>query len=197
MNTQSSYEPFTDNEWNSVLYDLWDGLNYKWEVNTSEPLTTLPLSDFIQNGPAMVVIATESSSDFLSSRGYTGRGFFPSASFPKLEEYANTNDFDQMRENQYDLFVHYSEQRNKPDQVFVLSWFMTLQGGDNINPVDHITVRADYANNRIAQISGQPPYQSPFLWSASLPNIIMIDNVRENKYLAALSLGFNRYFSTC
>ena len=196
-NTDENYEAFTDDEWNGVLHDLADGLKHSWTSKTTDVLTKIPLSDFIKDGPAVVTVVDERDKAFLDKQGFTGKGFFPASAFPKYDNFADTNDLDTMRKDQYNKFTQQVSKPDNPDQVFLLSWTMTLLDADNINLLDKITTRADFVNNRLAQLAGDKPQLSPFLWDKKLPNIILIDNVRDNKYLTALSLGFNRNLATC
>lgn len=197
FNTDEDYEVFNDAEWNGLLHDLADGLKHRWTVKQDGPLTKLPLSDFIKNGPAVVTIVDERDKAYLDKQGFTGKGFFPASAFPKYDNYANTNDLDKMRDDQYKKFT---QQISKPDdknQVFLLSWTMTLLDVDNLNLLDKITTRADFVNNRLAALTGDKGRLSPFLWDKKLPNIVLIDNVKDNRHLTALSVGFNRALGTC
>jgi len=196
-NTDDDYDGFNDEEWNSLLHDLTDGLKHRWTVQTDKALTKLPLSDFIKDGPAVVIVVDERDRGFLDKGAFTGKGFFPASQFPKYDNYANTNELDVMRDDQYKKFTAQLAKPDNPDQVFLLSWTMTLLDVDNLNLLDKITTRADFANNRLAALTGDKPHLSPFLWDKKLPNIVLIDNVRNNKYLTALSVGFNRFTSTC
>lgn len=196
-NTDADYDAFNDDEWNGVLHDLANGLKHRWTVNTDKALTKIPLTDFIKDGPAVVVVLDERDKSFLDKQGFTGKGFFPASAFPKYDNYANTNELDIMRDDQYKKFTQQLSKPDNPDQVFLLSWTMTLLDVDNLNLLDKITTRADFVNNRLAALTGDKAHVSPFLWDKKLPNIILIDNVRSNKYLTALSVAFNRFTSTC
>ncbi|KAK5053288.1 hypothetical protein LTR84_002262 [Exophiala bonariae] len=196
-NTDADYHAFNDDEWNSVLHDLTDGLKHRWTVKTDKVLTKLPLSDFIKNGPAVVIVVEDRDKAFLDKQGFTGKGFFPASAFPKYDNYANTNELDVMRDDQYKKFTQQLSKPDNPDQVFLLSWTMTLLDVDNLNLLDKITTRADYVNNRLAALTGDKGRVSPFLWDKQLPNIVLIDNVRDNRHLTALSVAFNRFTSTC
>lgn len=198
VNTDAGYVPFEDDEWNSVLYRFYTGINNLWAVDTSIALTKIPLSDFISDGPAVVIVVDERDKSFLDERFYTGRGFFPKEAFPKSGSYADTDNLDTLRENQYDKLQEYINS-DYGDALFELSWTITLQGGSNANLLDHITTRANIVNNHLAEVQGSAPYNSPFLWanSGGQPNIILIDNFTNDKHLLALTAGFNLYYHTC
>lgn len=175
LNTDHDYVAFDDDEWIGVLRDLTDGLKHRWQVKTDKPLTKLPLSDFIKDGPAVVLVVSERDKAFLDKNGFTGKGFFPGSAFPKFDSYSNTNELDKMRVDQHQKFLDQLAKPDDPDQVFLLSWTMTLLGPDNINFLDKITTRADFVNSRLAAITGDGAYRSPFLWDKKLPNIVFID----------------------
>jgi hypothetical protein len=106
---------------------------------------------------------------------------------------------DKMRKDQHDKFMAQSQEPDNADQVFLLSWTMTLDIAAGINPLDHLTDRATFVNDRLASLDDTEDFKlSPFLWSGTkLPNIVLIDNVKDNKYLGALCLAFNRFHNTC
>src|SRR5690348_4234915 len=78
-NTDDDYDSFNDEEWNSLLHDLTDGLKHRWTVQTDKALTKLPLSDFIKDGPAVVIVVDERDKGFLDKGAFTGKGFFPAS----------------------------------------------------------------------------------------------------------------------
>ena len=191
-------DPFDDDSWDEVLGLFNNGLSSLWAVDTTDTLTTIPISKFISSGAAVVIIVDERNKDFLDSKDYTGRGFFPKSAFPKYDNYADKDDLNLVREDQYKKLQDFGDSPGQ-DQVFLLSWVASLQGSRNADPLDHITARANIMNNHLAEFHGQAPYNSPLIWSAGgrRPNIIMIDNIKMDKRLVALIAAFGLYRSTC
>ncbi|KAJ9615453.1 hypothetical protein H2200_001528 [Cladophialophora chaetospira] len=192
-------DPFDDDAWNEVLVRFRNGLKSAlWAVDTTDALTTIPISKFISCGPAVVIVVDERDKAYLDSKHFTGRGFFPRSAFPKYDSYANSDNLDKIREDQYSKLQDFGKTHDK-DQIFLLSWTASLQGAENADPLDHITARANVLNNHLAEFKGQAPYNSPLLWRSGKgkPNIIMIDNIKPDKHLVALTAAFGVHRSTC
>jgi len=191
-------DPFDDDTWNEVLLQFYNGLTSLWAVDSTDALTTISISTFISGGAAVVIVVDERDKDYLDSKGFTGYGFFPKSAFPKYDSYANSDNLDKIREDQYSKLQDFGDSHDQ-DQIFLLSWTASLQGAENADPLDHITARANIMNNHLAEFSGQAPYNSPLLWGAGggKPNIIMVDNIKADKHLVALTAAFGLYRSTC
>jgi hypothetical protein len=87
-------------------------------------LTRLPLNEFIGQGggsASVVVVVDPGASCNLGN--FQNNGFFMAGSFPTYNQYANTNDLDQMVKDQLYKLAH---QRGSPDgSYFLLSWTLT------------------------------------------------------------------------
>lgn len=203
--TDTDYTAFSDDATLDVLSQLRDGLKHLWTGTPTKPLTAVPLSSFISSGPAVLVVVDEREKPFLDKNGYTGDGFFASsASFPKYDNYSNTDSLDTMRATQHDQLVAQSKTPDDDDQLFLLSWTLTQSPrAATLSIGDGIVARAAGANARLAEIPapGAPaPDRSPFLWGKSmseLPNIVLVDNFSDNRHLTALALAFSRFYSNC
>ncbi|RVX66874.1 hypothetical protein B0A52_09604 [Exophiala mesophila] len=197
-NTDTDYSPFDEGEWESLLYKLYSNLNYLYEADSDAVLTRITLETFISSGPAVVVVVDEASKSFLFDKGYTTRGFFDKTAFPLRGSNANDDRLDVIRRDQYNKLQSFNQNR-QDDEIFVLSWIITMYGGNNVNPLDHITTRANILNNHLAEGSNNVPYNSPFLWADSKgqPSIIMVDNIKTDRHLVSLAAAYNVYYQEC
>lgn len=114
-----------DDEWNSCLYRFYNNLNNLWAVDTADALTSISLSTFISNGAAVVIVVDERDKSYLDSKAFTGRGFFPKSAFPKSDSYANNDNLDKVREDQYTKLSNFNANPGQ-DQVFILDWTITV-----------------------------------------------------------------------
>lgn len=198
-NTDTDYSPFDEKEWESLLYKLYKNLNHLYRADSDAVLTRIPLKTFISSGPAVVVVVDELSKSFLDSKGYTGRGFFYKTAFPLRGTNADDDRLDVIRRDQYNKLQNFNANK-QADEIFLVSWTITMYGGNNVDPLDHLTTRANIMNNHLAEVGGSPPYNSPFLWGGNSllkPHIIMVDNIKTDKHLVSLAAAFNVYFHAC
>lgn len=86
--------------------------------------------------------------------------------------YSNEDDFEKMRQDQFEKM---KEHANDPNQLFLISWTLTLQGAENINPFNSILELAEKANNHIDDILNQARN------TAKYPNIVYIDKIGDQK----------------
>ena len=194
-NTDTNYSPFDDDEWNNLLYEFYEGLNFLFQYDPSVPdITTLPLSTFIQSSAAVVVVVSESFD--LNAYHYAGRGFFNQSQFPQTGSYTDTDNMDVMREDQYEKLL--SDRTSPDDEVFQVFWTQTLTGAEDADAFDSIISRATYIYSHLFE-TGTAPYTGPLLWTSSntYPNIILIDNVQQDRFLTSLAIGISRYYSSC
>jgi hypothetical protein len=194
-NTDTDYSPFNNDEWNNLLYELYAGLNFLFQSDPSIPdITTLPLSTFIQSSAAVVVVVDESFD--LNAYHYAGRGFFSKSQFPQTGSYTQTDNMDVMREDQYNKLL--SSRTSPSDEVFQLVWTQTLTPLEDTDPLDSIISRAAYIYPHLFE-AGTAPHTGPLLWTNSntYPNIILIDNVQQDRFLTSLAIGISRFYSSC
>lgn len=180
-----SYRPFTQAEWNRLLGELRGIDSLYVAENPTGDLTTLPLADYIANGPAVVVVVDPSGSG-IDLGSFAGQGFYTTASFAVYNEYSNTNVLSQMQADQLSKLAAH---RPNPDAgYFLLSWTLTQDNTEvatcALGTADSILELADTAN--------------PVLYSAllpvctgqSYPNILYTDGVQSSD-IAALAMAVN------
>jgi len=178
----SSYAPFTQNEWNALFAQL-QGINHLY-VSSASDLSILPLNDFIGSKQAAVVVVVETSGIDLGS--YAGKGFYAYSAFNVYNQYANSNDVDQMATDQ---LTKLRQQRTSPDSApFLLSWTLTQDGTQAstcvLGTANSILTLASIANPQVyLQLPGACTAQS-------YPNIIYIDGIQDASP-AALSMAVN------
>ncbi|KEF52984.1 uncharacterized protein A1O9_10891 [Exophiala aquamarina CBS 119918] len=200
--TDDDYQPFSDAQWNNLLLQFYQDLDHLYTGHGEDVLTTIPLSEFIKDGPAVVVLTNERSMDFLRDHHFLNRGFFSSQGgsnqFPSYNSYSNTNSLNKMRKDQYDKLVEQNGNPDSNDQVHVLSWTLTqdvatdiLGGGAGIRDLARV------ANGHLAQVGSNVPYTGPVSWAAKTkpPNIILIDDVSMDRFLVSLALGLTRFYN--
>jgi hypothetical protein len=180
-----SYTSFTQAEWNALLTQL-QGLRHLYAAqDPTADLTTLPLSDFIANGPAVVVVVDPGGTG-IELGSFAGKGFYTPAGFPVYNQYSNTNVLAQMQRDQLDKLA---AQRPDPDAgYFLLSWTLTQNSTQAatcvLGTADSILQLADTANP--ALYSAPLPACTP----QSYPNILYIDGVQTSD-IAALAMAVN------
>lgn len=178
-----SYAPFTQAQWNALLTQL-QGLAHLYVAqDPAGDLTTLPLNDFIANGPAVVVVVDAGGIELGS---FAGKGFYTPASFSVYNQYTGTNVLAQMQSDQLGKLA---KQRPSPDaQYFLLSWTLTQDNTQAttcaLGTADSILELADTANPAL--------YGAllPACTAQSYPNILYIDGVQSSD-IAALAMAVN------
>jgi hypothetical protein len=186
----SSYAPFTQAQWNTLLSMMQQGISnlFVYSSSGSLDLTTLSLNSYIGNGSASVVVIVNPSGSGISLGSYTNQGFYPATSFPSYNVYTDTNNLDQMISDQLSKM---QTQRTSPNSIFfLLSWTLTqdsvqaaacpLTGGSSTSILD----LANTANAQLSQIL-------PACNSQSYPNVIYIDNIQSSLDVAGLAMQIN------
>lgn len=198
--TDNDYDAFDDGQYNDLLYLLWNHTNHLYTGHGSDDdvLTTVPLLDFIgDNSPAVVVVCDERNSTWLSSHHFLGRGFYASDQLPVYNSYSDTTDLDKMRKDQYTKLVQQAEHPSRgKDQLFLLSWTITQNIIDVIGLGSSIEDRAAVFNGHLAEVGSNVPCTGPMSWAekAKPPNIIMIDYVSTDRFLASICVGITRFY---
>lgn len=201
MDTDSSYQAFSDSQYSSLLAQFHSTTKDLYTGHGADVISTVPLSDFISDGPAVVIVCDERNASWLAANGFQSKGFYASTQLPVYNNYADTTDLDDMRQDQYTKLVAQTAKPDNADQLFLLSWTFTQDvvaaiglGGSTL------LESAAYFNGFLAQVGGTVPYTGPVTWVAQksgLPNIIMIDNVAaNNKFLTVLCLGMTRFYGS-
>lgn len=186
----SSYAPFTQTQWNSLLQILQEGISnlFVYSGSSSPDLTSLTLNSFIGAGkPAVVVIVSPAGSG-ITLGSYTNQGFYPATSFAAYNVYTDTNSLNSMISDQ---LTKMKAQRTTPNSgFFILSWTLTqdseqaafcaLTGGSTTSILD----LANSANAQLSQIL-------PACTAQSYPNVIYVDNISSGLGLAAIAMQIN------
>lgn len=200
--TDDEYQPFNDAQWHNLLFKFYQDLHHLYTGYGDKVLTTIPLSEFIKDGPAVVIINNERDIDWLRDRKFLNHGFYSSKGnsnqFPSYNSYTGTNSLNRMRQDQYDKLVKQNANPSIKNQINLLSWTLTqdvaadiLGGGASIRNL------ADVANGHLAQVGNNIPHTGPISWATKTkpPSIILIDNVPKDRFLVSLALGLTRFYN--
>ncbi|KAK5210406.1 hypothetical protein LTR41_004074 [Exophiala xenobiotica] len=202
LDTDNDYDAFDDTQYSNLLTQISKNLKHLYTGHGSDLLTTVPLSDFISSGPAIVVICDERDKNWLSANKFLNKGFYGPGQLPVYNNYADTTELNTMQQDQYTKFAAQTKKPDNPDQLFLLSWTFTQNVADAIGiggSGSSLLESATYFNGFLPQTGGTVPYTGPVTWAqkvGSVPNIIMIDNVPgDNRFLVTLCIGMTRWFS--
>ena len=189
---QSSYPPFTQEQWNTLL-SMLEGINNRYIAPnpTTVDLTQLSLQHFIGNSQAAVIVVVDPNGSGISLGDYASKGFYSPSSLNVYNEYSNTNDFDTMANDQ---LAKMKTQRTSPDSpCFLLSWTLTQSDGQAVacglpSPFNAGCISiVDLANTANPALCGK---LWPACTSQCYPNILYTDNVNTSVF-AALALAIN------
>jgi hypothetical protein len=184
----------TQDDWNEIMTIL---LQINHRVTGEDPstdLTQLPLSHFIENGPAVIIYIEdnvygddESPGPVVDVSAFVAEGIFSKEQFPVINNYANSDDIDSIMEDQLNKMV---QDRTSPQsEMFLLSWTWTIQNiGDALN-FEGIIGNAQILNAQLPQN----------LWnntnSNRYPNMITVDAYPTNMDITALAVAINYHFA--
>ncbi|KAL2427040.1 hypothetical protein ABEF95_007315 [Exophiala dermatitidis] len=196
--TDSKYQAFDDAQYNNLLLQIWNHTNHLYTGHPIDVLTTIPLSEFVKDGPAVIIVTDERNKTWLHDHHFQGRGFYDSDQAPIYNSYSDTTDLDDMRKDQYNKLV---QQSQSPDhgglQLFLLSWTITQSIIDVIGLGSSIKDLAAVFNGHLAQVGSNVPYTGPVSWAEKgyRPNIVMIDYVDTDRFLTAICIGITRFYN--
>lgn len=189
FNTDDKWRTLHPDEFSRLLTQL-QGLQhlYSGPTGPNGDLSSLPLNNFIANGPSVIVINSESS---VSLPPNPPAGIFPLNALSIYNNYANTPFAPVMRSDQLKKMAQQKPNRDAP--MFLLSWTLTT-------PAD-IRGLATQAADMLFESSNQG------LWSTvynnrgvgSAPNILMLDGIGKQgqdslaggKNVAGMSMAIN------
>lgn len=180
-----SYRPFTQKEWDKLFAQL-EGLNHLYINNNKYvKLADLDLNSYIGNGPAVIVLVKPEADD-ISLGNYSGKGFFPNASFKIYNKYSETNDVGKMADDQ--LAKMEKKKGGDTPSYFLLSWTLTQS---DTQAVTCITPGVKSILD-LAKIANQKLYYKliPKVTKTCFPNILYIDRV-SGKNIAAGAMAIN------
>ncbi|KAL1621070.1 hypothetical protein SLS56_009376 [Neofusicoccum ribis] len=174
IDTDNDYVDLTQTQWNS-LFDQLLGLNYRLNttgISSTEDVSQRALSQFIGDGPSVLIVAELPSGITLGD--YFAKGILASSpNFPFYNVYSNTDDLATMSSDQLSKL---STNRKTPDDTFfLLSWTLTESVIDTI--WGSIPIPGDL--NSILELAGtayQPLFESFGNFTAeSYPNVLYMD----------------------
>ncbi|MBD2800179.1 hypothetical protein [Xenorhabdus szentirmaii] len=178
-----TYRKFNQNEW-FKLFDKLSKVNHLYHHDSSDDITKLTVNTLTNNGtrPA-VLFLVENKKTSIDLGKYKNEGFFYISDINMFDNYSKTNDLSEMADDQIKKMKKYS-----PSQYFLLSWTLTQDGvqASTCGVIDSYSIKnlADHANNDLAQ------NLYPYITKTIYPNIIHIDNVKDD-IVATISLAIN------
>ena len=183
-----SYRPFTQNEWDRLLFEL-RRLNHRFEARdpANVDLTTLRLDDFIGSEAAVVIVAKPDGPNITMGSLRT-EGVYTLRNFPIFNEYSATSE---LRPMMSDQLTKLQAQRPNPDAgYFLLSWTLTQTPEQaalcTFGVADAIVTMGDRANRYLngslmdVEVCNRWTY----------PNVLYIDSVRSSE-ITSVAMAVN------
>ena len=165
MDTDNKYARLSPAQLNDLFNQLLGLKNRFIAPKGVTDLTTLPLSDFIANGPAVLIILDNAQAgEDMKPGDFASKGFYTNANFPVFNSFADTDNVDTMSKDQLTKMGNEAPK----DGMFLLSWTLTT-------PLD---IRA--ASTRAhARLFGDvwPAVRDRGAKDKVFPNLVMVDGV--------------------
>lgn len=166
--TGRDYQVFTQAQWDA-LFELLLGINdlYVAPDPTTVDLTQLPLSDFIGDDNAAVVVIVQPNNGSITLGDYNSLGFYTYSQFNAYNSYSDTDSDSDMSSDQLQKM---RTVRTSPDaQEFLLSWTLTQDAADAVTGYPTIL--------DLAAEAMQSLYTDvfPACSNTTYPNIIFLD----------------------
>lgn len=136
LDTDNDYKELNQEQWNK-LFEQLKGINNRFTVENPEKtdFSSNTLGSFINDRASVFIIAQLPGGVELGD--YASQGFFHQDNFPFYDSYANTNDYEKMKNDQLDKL---KAERNlvandaeRKDKFHIFSWTMTQQPEDVLN----------------------------------------------------------------
>ncbi|CAH1391056.1 unnamed protein product [Nezara viridula] len=186
LNTEvgsNNYRKFKQEEWENLFQKL-DSINFLYiNGNSNVHLDQITLNDYTDHGSkASVIIIVDDADSKVELGSRLGKGYFMPNSLDIYDNYAGTNDWRTMINNQIRNMHEHSN-----NQYFLLSWILTQSEKQaSLCTVHEKSVKelADEANNHLGKLL----YDE--VSSSSYPNIILVDNVKDTD-VAAMALAIS------
>ena len=129
--SNSSYAPFTQDQWNNLLSMLEGIHNLYIDPNpTTVDLTQLNLQHFIGNNQAAVIVVVDPSGSGISLGAFANQGFYSPGNLNVYNQYSDTNDLETMANDQLVKMKTQRTSQNSP--CFLLSWTLTQSDGQAV-----------------------------------------------------------------
>ncbi|KAF2115824.1 PLC-like phosphodiesterase [Lophiotrema nucula] len=134
LDTDNNYKDLSQDQWNK-LFDTLKGINNRYTVTNpgSTDFSTKVLNDFIGNNAGSVFIFAQLPSG-ISLGDYANQGFFTQENFPIFDSYSNSNDANTMESDQLQKLKDNRAISQGKDKFHILSWTLTQQPEDVLNP---------------------------------------------------------------
>ncbi|CZR51222.1 uncharacterized protein PAC_01097 [Phialocephala subalpina] len=189
---------FNGDENNHLTQDNWDdlinvllGIKHRITgLSSSVDLSTMLVSDFIKDGPAVLIIIDDSieGGGGVEFSSKVSSGFFSPNQLPVYNNYANSDNPTQMYNDQIGKML--SKRPNATSEMFLLSWTLTQTWVEIINPLfASLLDMAIEPNIALYDV----------LWekmsSTQYPNILLIDSYPANGDVVALAMAINYHFA--
>jgi hypothetical protein len=180
----------TQANWDDLLQRLLQ-INYLVKgMLSSQDLTQLSLSSFIENGPAVIIVVDdiiETANTKVDISSFIAEGIFSPDEFPAINSYANSDNSDDVMADQFKKLQ--DNRVSSESEMFVLSWTLTIE-----NPID--------AAEPAGIIGNAEPFNKDLfknLWnnvdSYTYPNMLIVDAYPENGDIVALAIAINYWFA--
>lgn len=165
MDTDQEYESLSQDQLDD-LFEQFLGLKNRFIAPKDvTDLTTLPLEDLIKDGPAVLIILDNAQAgEDMKPASYADKGFYTNDNFPVYNQYANTDNVDDMSKDQ----LQKMNDEAPKDGLFLLSWTLTT-------PLD---IRAE-SMKAGARLMGDvwPVVRDKGEKDNVFPNLVMVDGI--------------------
>lgn len=137
LDTDNDYKELNQDQWNK-LFDQLKGINNRFTVEKPDKtdFSGKVLNDFIADHASVFIIAQLPSG--VSLGDYASQGFFNQDNFPFYDSYSNSNDAGKMQQDQLDKLKAernlVADDGQRKDKFHLLSWTLTQQAEDVLNP---------------------------------------------------------------
>lgn len=186
-NTDDNWRKLNNDEFGRLLTQL-ESLKFRYDGPTGPngDLSSLPLNNFINNGPRVITLNSESSVILPQP---APPGIFPSSALYIYNSFSDTGNAQAMKGDQLSKLAAHRTSRDDP--MFLLSW--------TLSTIDNIRELATQAHSLLFDQSDSGLWKTVYRNRAtSYPNILFIDGVGQpspspldNRNVAALCMAIN------
>lgn len=171
LDTDNDYKDLSQDQWNK-LFDTLKGINNRFTVSNpgSTDFSGKVLNDFIGNNAASVFIFAQLPSG-ISLGDYANQGFYTQDNFPIFDSYSNSNDANTMENDQLQKLKDNRAISQGKDKFHILSWTLTQQPEDVLNP-DRAIMNLGVSVNNDLMDKGFNAFTPD-----SFPNVLYVDAI--------------------
>ncbi|KAF3912555.1 hypothetical protein ABW20_dc0110531 [Dactylellina cionopaga] len=183
MQTDDNFRDFNLSEWQALMQELLR-INNRFIITGPEAddVSLLPLSRFIGQGHAAVVLVVEANIDL---GDYRNQGFYLTGQLNIKNEYANKDNLEAMINDQLGKMTGHMKSGDK--RMFLISWTLTQQPPSDIKLLKNlrpIHTMAEQANEAVVT------RLFPAVNVDAFPNVVYLDFIEDSLY-AALAMAIN------